>query len=94
MDATGCRPVTDADRDGVEQIAEVLSQFDDVAAIHIVAHGDAGSLQLGNTALTFESMNGEHADELAIIAEALGEEADVLIYGCNFGEGLTGGHSW
>ena len=38
----------DADRDGVEQIAEVLAQFNDVDAVHIIAHGDAARLELGN----------------------------------------------
>ncbi|MFT7460059.1 MAG: hypothetical protein ACI909_002747, partial [Planctomycetota bacterium] len=80
----------DANRDGVEQIAEVLEGRDDVDAIHIIAHGDAGQLQLGNTILTEESMQGEHADELALINSALSENADILIYGCNFAEGDFG----
>ena len=80
----------DSDRDGMEQIAEVLAERDDIEAIHIIAHGDAGQLQLGNTLLTEASMQGEHADELAIINTALSENADILIYGCNFGQGDTG----
>ena len=80
----------DPDQDGVEQIANVLSQYDGVDAVHIVAHGDAGSLQLGNTVLTQDTINGEHADELAAIGAALGDDADILIYGCNFGQGTLG----
>ena len=36
------------------------------------------------------SMQGQYADELAIINQALTDEADWLIYGCNFGEGVIG----
>jgi len=80
----------DSSSDGLEQIANVLNGRNDIDAIHIVSHGDAGQLQLGNTVLTQESMQGEHADELATIKTALGESADILIYGCNFAEGETG----
>jgi hypothetical protein len=80
----------DAESDGVEQIAEVLATRDNVDAIHIIAHGDAGELRLGNTTLTQSSMLGEHADELSVIKQALSEEADILIYGCNFAEGDFG----
>ena len=80
----------DPTRDGLEQIAEVLEGRSDIDAIHIVSHGDQAQLQLGTSTLTFDSMSGEHADELAIISQALSDEADFLIYGCNFGEGEAG----
>jgi len=80
----------DAESDGVEQIAEVLATRDNVDAIHIIAHGDAGELRLGNTTLTQSSMLGEHADELSVIKQALSDDADILIYGCNFAEGDFG----
>lgn len=35
-------------------------------------------------------MTGEYADELAVIGQALADSADLLIYGCNFGEGVLG----
>ncbi|NKB36753.1 MAG: DUF4347 domain-containing protein [Gammaproteobacteria bacterium] len=80
----------DANSDGLEQIANVLAERENIDAIHIVAHGDAGLLQLGNSTLTEASMRGEHADELETIKAALDEEADILIYGCNFAEGELG----
>jgi len=78
----------DADADGVEQIASILQGREDIDAIHIISHGDAGVLNLGNTQLTSDTINDEHADELAIIRAALSEDADFLIYGCNFGEDI------
>ncbi|RKZ48833.1 MAG: hypothetical protein DRQ58_03530, partial [Gammaproteobacteria bacterium] len=80
----------DANRDGVEQIAEILAGRSNINAIHIISHGDTGQLHLGNTILTAESMQGEHVDELAIIGQALSSDADILIYGCNFAAGEYG----
>ncbi len=56
--------VLDANRDGVEQIAEYLSGRSDVDAIHIISHGRPGALDLGNATLNTASIAGDHADEL------------------------------
>jgi Domain of unknown function (DUF4347) len=82
--------VLDANRDGVEQIAQALAGRQDVTAIHILSHGDVGQLRLGNATLTHASMVAEHTDELATIKAALSGDADILIYGCNFGQGELG----
>jgi hypothetical protein len=72
----------DQNSDGLEQIASVLQGREGIDAIHIISHGDSGELFLGNSTLNQESIQGEHADELAIIQAALAEDADLLIYGC------------
>ena len=80
----------DSTRDGVEQIAEALAGRSDIDAIHIVSHGNQAELFLSTSHLTLDSMSGEYVDELAMIGQALSETADILIYGCNFGEGVLG----
>ena len=80
----------DSTRDGIEQIAEILRERTDIDAVHIISHGDSGELRLGTGVLNIASMQGEYADELATINQSLTEEADFLIYGCNFGEGDGG----
>jgi large repetitive protein len=75
--------VLDANRDGVEQMAEILNGRTGIDAIHIISHGTPGRLELGNTTLDATSMAGEHADELAAIRAALSDEADLLLYGCD-----------
>lgn len=77
--------LVDGNRDGIEQIADVLQNRENIDAIHIISHGKPGELILGNSTLTTRSISGEHADELAVIREALSEDADLLIYGCDFG---------
>ncbi|MGE0468789.1 MAG: cadherin domain-containing protein [Nitrospira sp.] len=83
--------VLDGTRDGMEQIAESLSGRSGVDAIHLISHGNAGELQLGTGTLTAESMSSEYADEFATIRGTLSDQADILVYGCNFGEGVEGG---
>jgi hypothetical protein len=80
----------DPSRDGVEQIAEVVSQYSNLDAIHIVSHGTEGQLYLGDTVLNAASMQGEHLDELTSIRSALSADGDILIYGCNFTGGDAG----
>lgn len=77
----------DPTRDGVEQIAESLAGRSGIDAIHLISHGRSGELQLGVGTLTAESMSGEYADELATIRKALSDQADILVYGCDFAEG-------
>ena len=80
----------DSTRDGIEQMAEILRDRSDIDAIHLISHGNQAELRLGTSRLTWESMNGEYADELAIIGQALTNTGDILIYGCNFGQGELG----
>ncbi len=80
----------DQSRDGVEQIAEALSGRTDIDAIHILSHGEAGELRLGNSQLNLSSISGQHADELSSIRSALSEDADILIYGCDVASGDAG----
>ncbi|MCP3916959.1 MAG: DUF4347 domain-containing protein, partial [bacterium] len=80
----------DPERDGVEQIAEALEGLSDVDAIHIISEGDSAQLRLGNALVTEESINGQYADLFGQIGASLDADADLLLYGCNFGEGTEG----
>ena len=80
----------DATRDGMEQIAESLADRSGIDAIHLITHGAEGRLNIGTGALTHDSMTGQYADELATIQQALSEQADILVYGCDFAEGQAG----
>ncbi len=82
--------ILDSNADGVEQIAAVLAGRTDIESLHIISHGRSGTLDLGDTKLTAVSMAGEYADEMAVIAASLGNNADILIYGCDFAAGARG----
>ncbi|MBY4675181.1 DUF4347 domain-containing protein [Marinobacterium arenosum] len=81
--------VLDAGRDGLAQIAEALADRSDIDALHIVSHGSAGLLQLGNARVDSASLDG-YGDELATIGNALAEQGDILLYGCNVAAGADG----
>ncbi|WP_353396044.1 DUF4347 domain-containing protein, partial [Hydrogenophaga sp. 5NK40-0174] len=80
----------DSGSDGVEQMAEALAGREGITAIHIVSHGVEGQLMLGNTVLTSATMQAQHGEALEQISGALSDDADILIYGCNFTEGEEG----
>ncbi len=80
----------DGGQDGMERIAASLTGRTGIDAIHIISHGAEGQLSLGTGTLTQASMTGRYADELANIKQALSEQADILVYGCDFAEGQAG----
>ena len=80
----------DADRDGVEQIAEALQGRSGIDAVHILSHGEAASLRIGTATLDAGTITGRYAAALAGLRSALAPDADLLIYGCDFAGGETG----
>jgi hypothetical protein len=78
------------DEDGIAQIADALDGRTGIDAIHIVSHGDSGSLSLGGGAVTVESIQGLHRDDLLAIGQALSLDGDILIYACDYGAGAEG----
>ena len=81
--------VLDPARDGLAQISEALAARDDLDALHLIAHGEAGRLQLGDGWLDTTTL-GTRADELLRWQDALTADADLLIYGCDVGAGSVG----
>ncbi len=73
--------VLDTNRDGVDQITEILGQHNNLDALHLISHGDSGMLQLGNGVLDSSALQ-TRAEELAAWKSAFGEQADILLYGC------------
>ncbi|MGD2136627.1 MAG: DUF4347 domain-containing protein [Gammaproteobacteria bacterium] len=71
----------DGGRDGVEQISQVLSQQQDLSAIHLVSHGNDHALQLGATWLDGNTLQ-EHRLAIESWQSALAGDADILVYGC------------
>ncbi len=78
-----------ADSNGIEQINDVLSDYDDVDALHIISHGDDGAVKLGNTWLNTTSLE-QYSDSLTAWGSSLQQDADILIYGCNLAESEQG----
>ncbi|MDR4481117.1 MAG: DUF4347 domain-containing protein [Nitrospira sp.] len=80
----------DGRRDGIAQIAEALANRTGVDAIHLIAEGNEAELHLGTSFLTQESITKQYANQFQQIGQSLSQNADLLIYGCNFGRGEAG----
>ncbi|MEO5378629.1 MAG: DUF4347 domain-containing protein, partial [Magnetococcus sp. DMHC-6] len=81
--------ILDPNRDGIEQIREALAGQSGVTALHIVSHGDSGSLSLAGSELDRTHLES-YSEALQDWGSALTENADILIYGCDVGAGMNG----
>ena len=72
----------DAGEDGIERIGATLAQRSDIAAVHVLAHGADGALQLGSATLDAQTLM-QRADRVAAWGTALSADADLLLYGCD-----------
>jgi len=81
--------VLDHTRDGLAQMAEILSVRSGLDAVHIVSHGSEASVQLGVLTLNAGNLN-DYGDELQRIGQSLKMGGDILLYGCNIAKGADG----
>lgn len=81
--------ILNSNRDGIEQITQVLAQYNSIATIHIVSHGSPGCLYLGNTQLSLSTLD-RYSAQLTSWKTALTPNASILIYGCKVAAGDAG----
>ena len=79
----------DASKDGLQQIADYLSQHQGVSSVQIIAHGNAGDLWLGNSYLSADNV-AQRSAILGEIGKDMNAGGDILIYGCYTAEGDRG----
>ncbi|GFE70574.1 DUF4347 domain-containing protein [Chroococcus sp. FPU101] len=79
----------DSSRDGIEQITEALANKCNVTDIHLISHGQAGSVQLGSTILNSNTL-GSYTNELHNWSKSLTPDGDILFYGCNIASSEAG----
>ncbi len=81
--------ILDAAHDGISQISQTLAGQRDVAAIHVLSHSTAGTVQLGGTLLTSSQLSS-FAAEIAGWGNSLSADADILFYGCDLAGDSSG----
>ncbi len=77
------------DSDGIQQITAALAEHSDLAAMHIVTHGNENELTLGNVRLTANNLAG-YSGEIANWGGSFSTDADILLYGCGTASSLDG----
>jgi parallel beta-helix repeat protein len=82
--------ILDKNGNGVEQITTKLQTIaaagGTVDQVHIFSHGNSGSLQLGSATLNSDNLS-QYESQLQGWRNALSDEADVVVYGCDVGAG-------
>ncbi|MEW8048275.1 MAG: DUF4347 domain-containing protein [Candidatus Thiodiazotropha sp.] len=76
-------------QNGLSQLADALQGRSRITAIHLISHGEPGSLLLGGVAIDRDRLD-DHSRDLAIIGMALEESGDILLYGCNVAKNENG----
>ncbi|WP_277656879.1 DUF4347 domain-containing protein [Seleniivibrio woodruffii] len=81
--------IINSELDALEQMAEILQDYSDLDALHIISHGSSGVINLGSVQLSDTNIN-EYSAVLSVIGSSLSEEGDILVYGCNVASGYEG----
>ena len=81
--------VLSAGSDGIQQITNILSNYQDVSAIHIVSHGSPGQVQIGSVQLTATSIDF-YAEKIQTWGDVLTPDGDILFYGCAVSQNQAG----
>src|SRR4028119_72286 len=82
--------ILDSTKNGIEQITSELEKYaftnGAIDSVHIISHGNSGSIQLGNTALDSDNIE-QYKSQLEKWQTSLGPEADFMVYGCDVAAG-------
>ena len=77
------------DRDAIEQISATLANRQGVQSIHLIGHGQAGQIAFGDQVVD-SNLLAARQPEVRAWSHALAQGADILIYGCDSGQGTAG----
>jgi hypothetical protein len=81
--------VIDPSADGVQILTDLLSNYNNLDAVHIVSHGDTSGIALGASRLDSNSL-ADYEQSINAWSSALTDGADLLLYGCNLAQGQEG----
>ncbi|MGK7912707.1 MAG: DUF4347 domain-containing protein [Synechococcus sp.] len=81
--------VLNGESDGITQITDALSEYQNVSSLSVVSHGQSGQLQLGSSTISSAALS-RYRDELQSWQGSLSDNADILFYGCNVAAGHKG----
>jgi hypothetical protein len=79
----------DGSQGGIAQLVAALDGKTGIDALHILSHGDKGTILLGTDVLNADTL-AAYNDALATIGQSLSDQGDILLYGCEVGEGGDG----
>ncbi|MEG4632119.1 DUF4347 domain-containing protein, partial [Microcoleus sp. AR_TQ3_B6] len=82
--------IVERTKNGIEQITSEIENYAStngaIDSVHIISHGNSGSLQLGNTALDSDNIE-QYKSQLEKWPNSLAPGADMMLYGCHVAAG-------
>lgn len=75
--------------DGLAFLMDKLAQYQNLQAVHLFSHANAGELLLGNTQINSEAL-ANHAAFAKVVNSTMKVGGDFLLYGCELGKGEKG----
>ncbi len=75
--------------DAIDQITRTLLNYQGIASLHVISHGDQGQLKFSSGWLGADNL-GQYTAQLKSWSQALSTDADVLLYGCDVAGGIAG----
>ena len=79
----------DSKSDPIDQISRVIEQRSSVRAVHLISHGRSGELQLAGKSIDTDYL-AKRGQDLNGWRNSLTSDADILIYGCDVAQGVSG----
>lgn len=81
--------VLNAHQDGIEQITSILRNYREISSLHILSHGESGTLYLGNARLSLATLE-HYTEQIQAWGKAIATHAGILLYGCRVASGTLG----
>ena len=81
--------VVGAGESGLNAVTQALAKLQNVESVQILSHGTPGGFSLGSDNVTADTV-ATHGATLQAWANALTADADILLYGCDVGQGAQG----
>ncbi|MCU7809751.1 MAG: DUF4347 domain-containing protein, partial [Candidatus Thiodiazotropha sp. (ex Notomyrtea botanica)] len=75
---------------GIEKVSGILDQYQDLNAVHLISHGSAGEVRLGDATLDLLALD-TFSEQLSGWGRAFTAEGDLMIYGCDLASTTDGG---
>ncbi len=72
----------DSTKPGLDQIGQIISSAESIAAVHVISHGNTEGVQVGGEWLSDENVH-QHQNALADWQPSLLPQASLHIYGCD-----------
>ncbi|MFD2270020.1 DUF4347 domain-containing protein, partial [Vibrio thalassae] len=77
------------EEDGIDNIYKIIKEKENISTLHIVSHGENGTVHLGNARLNIKNINF-YKDTLSKWNGSFEKDGRIILYGCNIAYDVHG----